>query len=117
MSTLIDTIIETSSTAEGNFNLEPVLPESDNELASSPQRKNKSKAILPTTPPRIPSLAFAIMSNPTMRLGELAPREYEFCPLQAVTKYPYRYLNNGDSELVSGALFAAGKFRARGWSL
>ena len=57
------------------------------------------------------------MPNPEMRLGELASREYEFCPVQAVAKYPYRYLNKADSEVVSNAFFAAGQFRARGWNL
>ena len=109
--------MESSLARQENVDLEPVIPESDDEFDYRRQRKKKSKPAIPTTPPRIPSLAFAIMSNPTMRLGELAAREYEYCPLQAVTKYPYRYLNKGDSDAVSTAFFAAGQFRARGWSL
>ncbi len=112
-----DSLVDTNSTGQGNFDLEPIIPESDDERSAPRRQRKKSKPVLPTTSSKIASLASATMSNPKMRLGELAAREYEFCPLQAVTKYPYRYLNKADSEAVSNLFFAAGRFQARGWSL
>ncbi|KAL8706921.1 MAG: hypothetical protein Q9201_000081 [Fulgogasparrea decipioides] len=43
--------------------------------------------------------------------------EREFCPLGAVNKWPYKFLQQPDSETISKAFFAAGQFRSRGWTL
>ena len=112
--------LQTSSTGQQNADLELMIPESGDKRSSSRrQQKKKAKAVvpvIPTTTLKIPSLSSTMMSH-SMWYGELAPREYEFCPVQAVIKYPYRYLNKADSEAVSNAFYAAGQFRARGWSL
>ncbi|KAL8892872.1 MAG: hypothetical protein Q9215_000236, partial [Flavoplaca cf. flavocitrina] len=55
--------------------------------------------------------------NPPPCLGQEAPKESKFCPLAAVTKWPYRSFHHLDSETISQAFFAAGKFRMRGWTL
>lgn len=50
-------------------------------------------------------------------MGQLAPRDQLFCPYPAVVKFPYKYVRGADSDRVSKAYFAEGKFRARGWTL
>ncbi|KAL8772954.1 MAG: hypothetical protein Q9209_001974 [Squamulea sp. 1 TL-2023] len=50
-------------------------------------------------------------------IGQEAPKESKFCPLAAVTKWPYKFFQHLDSETISKAFFAAGKFRIRGWTL
>ncbi|KAL8881635.1 MAG: hypothetical protein Q9192_007756 [Flavoplaca navasiana] len=55
--------------------------------------------------------------NPPPYIGQEAPKESKFCPLAAVTKWPYKFFHHLDSETISQAFFAAGKFRMRGWTL
>ncbi|KAL8934053.1 MAG: hypothetical protein Q9216_006092 [Gyalolechia sp. 2 TL-2023] len=50
-------------------------------------------------------------------IGQEAPEDVEFCPLNAVNKWPYKFFGHLDSEIISKAFFAAGKFRIRGWTL
>ena len=50
-------------------------------------------------------------------VGQEAPKESRFCPLAAVNKWPYKFFHHLDSETISKAFFAAGKFRTRGWTL
>ncbi|KAL8638328.1 MAG: hypothetical protein Q9228_004515 [Teloschistes exilis] len=49
--------------------------------------------------------------------GQIAPRDARFCPLAAVSKWPYKFIQQPDSETISKRFFAAGRFRARGWTL
>ncbi|KAL8863540.1 MAG: hypothetical protein Q9178_000221 [Gyalolechia marmorata] len=53
----------------------------------------------------------------TPHVGQEAPKESRFCPLAAVNKWPYKFFHHVDSETISKAFFAAGKFRTRGWTL
>ncbi|KAL9600572.1 MAG: hypothetical protein Q9219_003118 [cf. Caloplaca sp. 3 TL-2023] len=50
-------------------------------------------------------------------IGQEAHKGSKFCPLAAVSKWPYRFFQHEDSEIISKAFFAAGKFRMRGWTL
>ncbi|KAI4204145.1 MAG: hypothetical protein LQ350_001336 [Teloschistes chrysophthalmus] len=50
-------------------------------------------------------------------IGQIAPRGTKFCPLAAVSKWPYKFIQQPDSEIISQRFFAAGRFRARGWTL
>jgi hypothetical protein len=52
-------------------------------------------------------------------VGELAPRNAEFCPILAVSRYPYKYMDpkSAISDKVSKAYFANEKFWKREWSL
>ncbi|KAL8727961.1 MAG: hypothetical protein Q9166_005726 [cf. Caloplaca sp. 2 TL-2023] len=50
-------------------------------------------------------------------IGQVAPKESKFCPLAAVSKWPYKFFHYLDSETISKAFFAVGKFRMRGWTL
>lgn len=53
-----------------------------------------------------------------MQVGQLTDPRDRFCPLGAVTKWPYRHLHNTEeSEKVSIRYFAAGQFRSRGWTI
>ncbi|KAL8714133.1 MAG: hypothetical protein Q9220_001861 [cf. Caloplaca sp. 1 TL-2023] len=69
--------------------------------------------LTPTTP---------VGSTPELKqsipyIGQAAPKDCKFCPLAAVTKWPYKFFANLDSETIAKAFFAAGKFRMRGWTL
>ncbi|KAL8906211.1 MAG: hypothetical protein Q9207_002179 [Kuettlingeria erythrocarpa] len=55
-------------------------------------------------------------STPTF-IGQEAPKDWKFCPLAAVTNWPYKFFQRVDSETIARAFFAAGKFRMRGWTL
>lgn len=115
-----------------NPDLEIVLPDSEDEQQArqtpgrsrrksrkGKKRKNPEEADGNPPSPALPSYPltpFPVnMSSKT--LGEFASRAQLFCPLHAVTKFPYKYLRGADSETVSKAYFADGKFRARGWTL
>ncbi|KAL8995335.1 MAG: hypothetical protein Q9169_004910 [Polycauliona sp. 2 TL-2023] len=50
-------------------------------------------------------------------IGQEAAKESKFCPLAAVNKWPYKFFHHLDSETISQAFFAGGKFRTRGWTL
>ncbi|KAL8947390.1 MAG: hypothetical protein Q9222_006322 [Ikaeria aurantiellina] len=50
-------------------------------------------------------------------IGQTALKDTKFCPLAAVSKWPYKFFVHQDSETISKAFFAAGKFRMRGWTL
>ncbi|KAI9816462.1 MAG: hypothetical protein M1827_001594 [Pycnora praestabilis] len=52
-----------------------------------------------------------------MRFGELAPAEQAFCPIQAVAKFPYKYINKEAQESIAQTFFAGGRFWERTWDL
>lgn len=53
-----------------------------------------------------------------MQVGQLAALRDHFCPIGAVMKWPYRHLyDTEETEKVSVRYFAAGQFRARGWTI
>lgn len=49
--------------------------------------------------------------------GELSPPGLAFCPVKAVEKYPYRYVNKAGQDRVASGFFAGGKFWERYWDL
>ncbi|KAI4124777.1 MAG: hypothetical protein LQ338_004636 [Usnochroma carphineum] len=53
----------------------------------------------------------------TPAIGQEAPKDWKFCPLGAVSKWPYKFFQRIDSETISQNFFAAGRFRTRGWTL
>ena len=62
-------------------------------------------------------MAIDLGTGPNIRLGDIAHHVQNFCPLMAVAKYPYKYANKADSEIISQGYFAAGLFHQRGWTL
>ena len=62
----------------------------------------------------------AINRDPQSRaLGQLAEPNAKFCPIMAVSKYPYRYMDTytATSAKVSEGFFAGGKFFERQWTV
>ena len=55
--------------------------------------------------------------DPGLRRGELAPLGEKFCPILAVSRYPYRHLGKDLSEIVADCYFNAGKFWERSWDM
>lgn len=52
-----------------------------------------------------------------LKRGQLAPSDQVFCPVHAVSKFPYRFLPQDVSEEVADKFFNAGKFWMRVWEL
>lgn len=48
---------------------------------------------------------------------ETAPMGMQFVPINAVSKFPYKYMKRSQSESVSIQFFAGGKFWERDWDL
>lgn len=92
--------------------IEPAVPKE-----RKPKGKENLAVIDPFMNPPNPLAPFSFINMLDRVLGRLAPKEQLFCPFAAVSKYPYRYVQGHDSEAVSKAYFAGGKFKARGWSL
>ncbi|KAF1917951.1 hypothetical protein BDU57DRAFT_494404 [Ampelomyces quisqualis] len=49
--------------------------------------------------------------------GDLTAPHHHFTPIQALSKYPYRFCNNNNSQEIASAFFDAGKFWNREWDL
>ena len=58
-----------------------------------------------------------------LQIGDMADVNVSFCPIMAVSKYPYRFMPSGGPankvlvDLVSHTLFAGGKFWQRQWTV
>lgn len=48
---------------------------------------------------------------------EPAPMGMQFVPINAISKFPYKYMRRSQSEPVSVQFFAGGKFWDRDWEL
>ena len=48
---------------------------------------------------------------------ETASMDMQFVPINAVSKFPYKYMKRSQSEPVSLQFFAGGKFWEREWDL
>jgi hypothetical protein len=54
----------------------------------------------------------------SIQLGQPAPPELSFCPVQAVNKYPYKYIRDKAlQDAVANSFFAGGKFFERSWNM
>ncbi|KAH0537140.1 hypothetical protein FGG08_006044 [Glutinoglossum americanum] len=63
---------------------------------------------------RVPA-GIQLLSN---KLGQLASPGLSFCPVQAVSKYPYKYIHNKAlQDVVASSFFAGGKFFERSWDI
>ncbi|KAI9749760.1 MAG: hypothetical protein M4579_006750 [Chaenotheca gracillima] len=54
---------------------------------------------------------------PLGALGQLAAAGRSFCPLKAISKYPYKYVPKRVQEPVASSFFASGKFWEKGWEV
>jgi len=51
------------------------------------------------------------------RVGEVTIHGEAFCPIQALAKYPYKFVPKAYSQAVASAIFDGGKFWQREWDL
>jgi len=54
------------------------------------------------------------------RVGEVAPTDIRFCPILALSKFPYKFLgrsNQNSQQAIATAFFDQGKFWGRTWNL
>ena len=77
----------------------------------SPLRKLPSNSLHPEI------LAVGADRSSGILPGEEAKPEDAFCPLQAVVKLPYKFMEKEHKNLVSEAFFAKGKFWERDWDM
>ena len=47
----------------------------------------------------------------------LASGTRSFCPIAAVSRFPYKYIRSGDADAIANRFFNAGKFWNRCWDL
>jgi hypothetical protein len=71
-------------------------------------------ALLGTSPKTSTSTNSAAHKN---TFCETAPMDMQFVPINAVSKFPYKYMKRSQSEPVSLQFFAGGKFWERDWDL
>ena len=71
-------------------------------------------ALLGTTPGSLASTNGAAHKH---TFCETSPMGMEFVPINAVSKFPYKYMKRSQSEPVSLQFFAGGKFWNREWDL
>ncbi|KAI9785141.1 MAG: hypothetical protein M1839_000779 [Geoglossum umbratile] len=71
----------------------------------------------PTT--RAGEMTALVSTRPaSIKLGQPAPPELSFCPVQAVNKYPYKYIRDKTlQDSVANSFFAGGKFFERSWNI
>lgn len=50
-------------------------------------------------------------------IGKLAPNHQAFCPILAVSKYPYKFVSSQISEHIAQKFFNDGKFWYRAWDV
>lgn len=48
---------------------------------------------------------------------DVAPADQQFVPINAVSKFPYKYMKQSQGETVSKQFFTGGKFWERDWEL
>jgi len=110
--------------------IEPVGYDSDDEnvpaagsITASGKRKGKKKGKQgPTTTAAHPAAIRTTETSdsslgPGLQLGELALPGEKFCPVLAVSRYPYRHVGKELSEIVASSYFNAGKFWERTWDM
>ncbi|OAL44821.1 hypothetical protein IQ07DRAFT_649015 [Pyrenochaeta sp. DS3sAY3a] len=52
-----------------------------------------------------------------LQRGDLASNRHQFCPIQALAKFPYKFCNKVHMQAVASAFFDHGKFFEREWDL
>lgn len=52
-----------------------------------------------------------------LQRGDLASNHHQFCPIQALAKFPYKFCNKAHMQAISSAFFDHGKFFEREWDL
>lgn len=121
---------KSSSTITYGEDIEPMIYSSVDETVSAPKsksasgktRRNKTaKQGSFTNPVQTTSVDIAIsddgISRNGLERGQLASLEETFCPIQAVSKYPYKHVSKQLSETVAQKSFNAGKFWTRVWDM
>ncbi|KAI9872634.1 MAG: hypothetical protein M1830_001392, partial [Pleopsidium flavum] len=119
----------TSSSNQPSYgeDIEPVIYSSNDEnvsaskskSASGKGRRNKKgeqRSFTSAAQLKTVASSGSTPGHPLQR-GQLTSLEETFCPIQAVSKYPYRYVGKDLSASVAQGFFDAGKFWARTWDV
>ena len=103
------------SEADCYMEMAPIIEE-DKEPTHSIDEDDASSS---TCSDAMPSVPIASTATPQTRLvrGQLSSLGESFCPIIAVSKFPYKYIAKTDSERVADKFFNAGQFWMRKWDL
>ncbi|KAF2834940.1 hypothetical protein M501DRAFT_943064, partial [Patellaria atrata CBS 101060] len=84
--------------------------------AAAPDPKEAGVRRISTTPigPAPPTTTFP---KTGLQRGERGPYGQSYCPVIALSRFPYKFIGQADSELVAGKFFNAGKFWVRQWDI
>jgi hypothetical protein len=108
-----------------NPNLELILSSSEDEdshVAIQKQTRTKAPAILPSLSTHseelVPIRARERGINSEDRIiGRPAPDCLRFCPIQAISRYPYIHVHGELKESIASRFFASGRFWERVWDV
>jgi hypothetical protein len=68
-------------------------------------------------PPNAPLKASANLPATDLQRGDLVSARHHFTPIQALSKYPYKFCNKSHMQQIASAFFDNGKFWKREWDL
>jgi hypothetical protein len=83
----------------------------DAESSYNPTASPVPLANTATLPPSTPLLC------PDLNRGDLGSATKHYCPIVALSRYPYRWCDKADSQDIASAFFDQGKFWEREWDL
>lgn len=110
--------------------IEPILyhpneenaPSHGSTTASGKRKRNKKANAVSSATLTIPTKVEQAAVHDTdpgrgLEVGTLASLDENFCPVLAVSKYPYRFVAKELSEVLADAFFNGGKFWERPWDV
>lgn len=66
--------------------------------------------------PQLPASSLSLPPS-SLQKGQLAQATQSFTPILALSKFPYKFCNQSNSQDIASAFFDRGKFWAREWDL
>jgi hypothetical protein len=67
--------------------------------------------------PKLSTLPAVQLPPTSLSKGQLAPAGYNFTPITALSKFPYKFCNRDHTQDIASAFFDANKFWNRAWDL
>jgi hypothetical protein len=68
-------------------------------------------------PPNVPLKPLTNLPATDLQRGDLVSARHHFTPIQALSKYPYKFCNKSHMQQIASAFFDDGKFWKREWDL
>lgn len=84
---------------------------------SSSKSTETGEVNMPTAKNLVGHISDLALNEKKLKSGDLANLSIPFCPIMAISKYPYRFVSKHESENVAQAFFTEGKFWERLWDM